>query len=248
LIVIAYLKTSRDKGKGKAPSNPVEGFEDEIVPDSEAGLGYDGHVAYQGDSDSVCEASEFEIDSQDELDEEITLRNKRKLPPKRSSRVPVRDYCDRPEEEEEIMVNAAIEASIRNISYGDASTSAGSVVPTRAALAAAAAEFRLAVEQGLRVDSEVVSDNDFGEEEFVLTDSEDEHIVQKVQSNLGRRRGTNQGKGKPEYGSDRSHLVSAFARREARRLSRLEKQDMKMLESRLGRRLTYVGLTNISLV
>jgi hypothetical protein len=250
LIVIAYLEKSKDKGKGKAPSKPVDGLEDGSFLNSEACLGSDEPVTDQDDSDSNFEACEHD-DSEYEEGGDITLRNGRKLPCRRASRLAVRDY-DRPEEEEAIMFDPTITAFIRDASYGDASTSTGFVgfhIPTHsAALAAATAEHRLAREHSLGADSEIASDSDVEEELLLCLDSEDELIAQRVQSNLGKRRNTNKGKGKTEYDDENPHFDYVSAPREAGRHPGLEKQEIKMREYQLGRRLTYVGLTSISMV
>jgi len=245
LIVIAYLKTSKDKGKGRAPSNLVGGTEDTFVPDSEASLEYDDLVALLGESDD--DDSDFEdneLDSEDEDDRGITLRSGRKSPKKRTSRPPVRPFDDI-EKTAEIWFKAAVKTSIRATANGGASTSTGFTsrnVSRRSAPAAAAAEHRFIMERGLEGDSDIVPDSDFEGDVMVITDSEAERIAQRSRPNLGKGKDRDMGPEKPECDADDIRRDHFFARKEARRLSRLEKQEIRMLEIKLGRRLTHVGL------
>jgi len=139
------------------------------------------------ETDSDFEGSEFSTDDDDDDDDDdesdkgITLRGGRKLPYKKVSRVKVVDY-DNPEEEEEIMLNAAVAESIRHSTYGAASTSSTHVsrtVSTRATRAAAAAERRFAMEQGVQDSSDVVLDSDPEGEILTVIDSDDEPIAKK---------------------------------------------------------------------
>lgn len=160
------------------------------------------------------------------------------------------DY-DNPEEEDEIMLNAAIAASLRHSTNGSASTSAahaGRTVSTRATRAAVAAERRLATEQGVQIDSDVVLDSDPEGEVLMPFDSEDEPIAKKSKSRSGNRKDKKKGKGKTENDRDSPDLDHFSARREARRHSRLEKQQIRMLEHQLNRRLTYVSLASVLMV
>jgi len=241
LIVIAYLKTSKDKGKGKAPSNLVDGVEDNLVPHSEDGLN-DDVVAPSDDNDPEFEASEPDSEDDDEDEDEedrnITLRNGRRLSQKRTPRADV-------EEEEDIKVRAAMKKSLRGAVNGRASTSASPAsrnISRRVANAAAAAEHRSVMGRGLEVDSDVVSDSDPEGEVMVASDTEDEPIVQRSRPNMGKGRGKNKGPEKTEYDTDGIRPDYPVDRKEARRLSRLEKQEIRMQEIKLGRRLTYVGL------
>jgi hypothetical protein len=210
LIVIAHLKSSKDKGKGRAPSNLVDRIEDGIVPDPEASLEYDEAVTPEGESDdgdSDFEASE--PDSEDEDNRNITFR----------------------------MFAAATEASIRDMMSGGASTSAGSSgsnILRHTELATATGYYF--------VDSEVVPDSDPEAELLVATYPEDEFAVQRGM-NLGKGRGKNKVHGKINSDAGDIHHDVFSARREARRRSRLDKQEIRLLEYQLGRRLTYVGLT-----
>jgi hypothetical protein len=231
LIVIAHLKSSKDKGKGRALSNLIDGLEDDIVPDPKASPGYDALVTSEGESDdgdSDFEASE--PDYEDEDDRDISLRNNRKFLSQRTSRVDIRDV----HEVEEAMVAAATEASIRDKS-GGASTSAGSSgcnVSWRPMVAS--------TPENHNVNLEVVPDSE-PEDELMVTDPEDEPVVvQRGRISLGKGRGRNKGHRRTEFDADNMHDVFS-ARREARKGSRLEKQEIRMLEYQLGRRLTYVG-------
>jgi len=241
LILIAYLKISKDKGKGRAPSNLVDGVEDNVVPDSEANLN-DELAPPSDDDDSEFEACKLDSEDEDEDDGNFTLRNGRKLPRRRSSRAPLRRFHD-VEEEEDFKVKAAIKESIRGAVNGGASTSTSPTsrnISRRVANAAAFTEHRSAVED----DFGVVSDSDPEGEVMIVTDTEDEPIVQRSRLNMGKGRGKNEGPEKTERDADSIRRAYIADRKEARRLSRLEKQEIRMLETKLGRRLTHVGLAS----
>lgn len=243
------VRPTNNKGKGKEFFIPTGEQEDEIVPDSEASLGYD-ELASLDEDDSDFEGSELssEDDDGDGSDEGISLRGGRKSPHKKASGVKVVDY-DNPEEEDEIMLNAAISAS-RYSNNGVASTSAthaSRTVSTRATRAAAAAERRLAMERGVQIDSDVVLDSDPEGEILVLTDLEDEPITKKPKPRPGNRKDKKKGKEKTGNDRDSPELDYFSARREARRHSRLEKQEIRMLEHQLNRRLTHAERTTIQL-
>jgi hypothetical protein len=225
LVVIAHLKSSKDKGKGKAPSNFVDGLEDNIVPDLEVGLGYDEPVAPEDESDDGD--SDFEaLDFEDEDDSDISFPGVRKMPRKKTSRVDTKHI-------EQMQFAAASEASMRDFMSGGASTSAGSSghnISGHTGLTAPM-EFYYA-------DSDVVPDS---EPEGDLL----EPIVQTGWMTPAKGKGRNKGQWNAEHDVDDIHQDPYSARREARRRSRLEKQDIRMLEYQLGRRLTYVGLADI---
>jgi hypothetical protein len=232
LVVIAHLKSSKDKGKGKTPSNFVHGLEDDIVPDPEVGLGYDEPVAPEDESDDGD--SDFEaLDFEDEDDSDISLPGVRKMPHKRTSRVDTR-RVDNPEAVEQMMIAAATDASIRDFMSGGASTSAGSSGHNISGHTGSTAptEFYYA-------GSDVVPDS---EPEGDLL----EPIVQTGWMTPAKGKGRNKGQWKAEYDADDIHQDPYSARKEARRRSRVEKQDIRMLEYQLGRRLTHVGLADIS--
>ena len=156
-----------------------------------------------------------------------------------------------PEEEDEIMLNAAIAASLRYSTNGGASTSAARAdrtVSTRATRAAAAAERRLTMEQGDQIDLDIVLDSDPEGEILIPFDSEDEPIAKKSKSRSGNRKDKKKGKEKTENDRDSPDLDIFSARREARRQSRLEKQQIRMLEHQLNRRLTHVSLASVPVV
>ncbi|KAH8985888.1 SNF2 family N-terminal domain-containing protein [Lactarius akahatsu] len=237
-----------NKGKGKGPSIPAGEEDDEIVPDSEASLGYDELATLDSDG-SDFEDSELNSDDDDgdDSDEGISLRGGRKLPHKKASRVKV---VDDPEEEEEIMLNAAIAASMRYSTNGGASTSttrASRTVSTRATRAAAAAERRLALEQGVQIDSDVILDSDLEGELLIPTDSEDEPIAKKPKPRSGNLKVKKKGKEKTENDRDSPDLDYFSVQREARKRSRLEKQQIRMLEHQLNRRLTYAERSTVQL-
>ena len=243
---ISLSSASKNKGKGKGPSITAAEQDDEIVPDSEDGLGYD-QLAMVDETDSDFENSELSTDDDDDNDESdkgIILRAGRKMSYKKASRVKVVDYDD-PEEEEEIMFNAAVADSLRYSTYGGASTSsmhASRTVSTRAARAAAAAERRFAMKQGVQIGSDVVLDSDPEGEILTLIDSDDEPIAKKSRSRSGNRKDKKKKrKEKTENDRDSPELDYFSAQREARRHSRLEKQQIRMLEQQLNRRLTYVS-------
>lgn len=238
MIVIAHLKSSKDKGKGRAPSNLIDGFEDDVVPDPKASFGYDELLTPEGESDdgdSDFEASEPDYEDEDEDDRDIPLRNTRRLPPQRTSRVDIRHFD---EEVEDIMFAAATEASIRDMMGGGASTSASSSgcnVPWGATLATTTEYDNTGLE--------IVPDSEPEDELLMVTYPEDEPVVVPTgRMSLGKGRGRNKVHGKPEFDANNIHHDVFSARREARRGSRLEKQEIRMLEYQLGRRLTYVGL------
>jgi DNA repair protein RAD16 len=236
LIVIAHLKSSKDKGKGKAPSNFVDGLEDDIVPDSEVNLRYDEAVAPEDESDDSD--SDFEaLDFEDEGDSDISFLGIRKVPPKKASRVDTR-HVDTPEEVEDMMFTAAAEASlrdfmIREMMSGGASTSAGSSGHNIPGLTGLTAPMEINY-----VDYDVVSDS---EPEGDLL----EPIVQMDWMTPAKVKGRNKGQWNAEYNADDTPQDTLSVRREARRQARLEKQDIRMLEYQLGRRLTHVGLADI---
>jgi hypothetical protein len=92
---------------------------------------------------------------------------------------------------------------------------------------------------------EVVPDSEPEDELLMVTYPEDEPVVvQRGRISLGKSRGRNKGHGKNEFDADNIHHDVFSARREARKGSRLEKQEIRMLEYQLGRRLTYVGLAS----
>jgi hypothetical protein len=98
--------------------------------------------------------------------------------------------------------------------------------------------------RGLEVDSDVVSDSDPEGEVMVASDTGEEPIVQRSRSNMGKDRGKNKGPEKTECDTDGIRPDYSSDRKEARRLSRLEKQEIRMQEIKLGRRLTHVGLAD----
>ncbi len=243
-----YLLIPKNKGKGKEPFIPLGEEEDEIVPDSESCLGYDA-LANSDEEDSEFDASELSPgnDDSDGSDQGISLRNGKKSPYKNASRVKVVDY-DNPEEEEEIMLNAAISESIRYSPNRGASTSANHAsrtVSTRATRAATAAERRLTLEQSAQIDSDIVLDSDPEGEVLILTDSEDVPIAKKPKSRSRNRKGKKKGKEHTQNDRDSPNLDYFSARREARMRSRMEKQEIRMHEIKLNRRLTHVSLASV---
>lgn len=224
MVVIAHLKSSKDKGKGKAPSNFVDGLEDDIAPDPEVGLRYDEPVAPEDESDDGD--SDFEVlDSEDEDDSDISFPGVRKMPHKKTSRVDTRHV----EKAEQMLFAPPAEASIRDFMSGGASTSAGSSAHNISGHTGLTAptEFYYA-------DSDVVPDS---EPEGDLL----EPIVQTGWTTPAKGKGRNKGQRKAEHDADDIHQDPYSARREARRRSRLEKQDVRMQEYQLGRRLTHVS-------
>jgi DNA repair protein RAD16 len=232
LVVIAHLKSSKDKGKGKAPSNFVDGFEDDMVTDHEDDLGYDEPLAPEDESDDGD--SDFEaLDFEDEYDSDISFPGVRKIPHKRTFTCIDTRHVDNPEAVEQMMFAAAAEESLRDFMSGGASTSAGSSghnISGRTGLTAST-EFYYA-------DSDVVPDS---EPEGDLL----EPIVQMGRKAPAKGKGKNKGQWKAEYDADDIHQDTYSARKEARRRARLEKQDIRMSEYQLGRRLTHVGLVDI---
>jgi DNA repair protein RAD16 len=227
LVIIAHLKSSKDKGKGKAPS--TFGLEDDILPDPEVGLSYDEPVAPEDESDDGD--SDFEaLDLEDEDDSDISFLGVRKVPHKRKT-ADTR-HVDNPEAEQ-MMFAAATEASIHDFMSGGASTSAGS-----SGLNISGHIGFTAPAECYYADSDVVPDSD--PEGDLL-----EPIVQMEWMTPAKGKGRDKGQWNAEYDADDTHQDPYSARREARKRSRLEKQDIRMLEYKLGRRLTYVGLADI---
>jgi hypothetical protein len=236
----------KNKGKGKGPFILAGEQEDEIVPDSEASLAYE-ELAILDEDDSDFEGSELSSEDDGDGSDVISPRGGRISPHKKASRVIVVDS----EEEDEIMLNAAIADSIRYSTNGGASTSAahaGRTVSARATRAAAAAERRLATEQVVQIDSDAVLDSDPEGEILIPFHSEDEPIAKKSKSRSGNRKDKKKGKEKTGNDKDSSDLDYFSAQREARRHSRLEKQQIRMLEHQLNRRLTYVSLASVPMV
>ena len=232
LIVIAHLKSSKDKGKGKAPSNFVDGLEDGMVPDSEVDLGYRA-VAPEDESDDGD--SDFEvIDIEDEDDSDIPFFGVRKMPRKRTSRPDTR-YVDNTEEVDAMMLAAATEASMRDFMSGGASTIAGPSGHDIPGLTGPTVPVEINY-----VDYGVVSDS---EPEGDLL----EPIVEIDWMPPAKGKGRNKSQWYPEYNADDTPQDPSSVRREARRQTRLEKQEVRILEYRLGRRLTHVGLADIFL-
>ena len=238
-------QTSQDKGKGRAPSNLVGEIEDLFVPNSEDSLEYEELAGPSGESDDdYSDSQDSGPDSEDEEERDITLRNGHKSSKKRTPRVPIGRSND-VEGDEKLMVRAALKASLRDVVNRGASTSAGSTgrnVPRRTRRAAAAAEHRILMERASAVDFEVASDSDPEGEVMEITDSEDKPIAQRNKPILGKGRGRDKGLEETECDTDDIHRDHLSARKEARRLSRLEKQEIRMLEIKLGRRLTHVCL------
>ncbi|KAH9049200.1 SNF2 family N-terminal domain-containing protein [Lactarius deliciosus] len=148
------------------------------------------------------------------------------------------------------MLNAAIAASMRYSTNGGASTSttrASRTVSTRATRAAAAAERRLTLEQGVQIDSDVVLDSDPEGELLIPTDSESEPIAKKPKPRSGNLKVKKKGKEKTENDRDSPDLDYFSVQREARKRSRLEKQQIRMLEHQLNRRLTYAERSTVQL-
>jgi hypothetical protein len=100
--------------KARAEHLPIQ--LSDFVSNSEAGRKYDGLVTLQCDPDDG--------DSEEDSDRDVTLRNGRRFP-YWASCAGVGHLNDL-EEEEAIVFDAAIGASIRDPMNGDASTSAGS--------------------------------------------------------------------------------------------------------------------------
>jgi len=185
-------------------------------------------VAPEDESDNSD--SDFEVlDFEDEDDSDTSFLGVRKMPRKRTSRVDTR-HVDDPESVQQMLFAAATEASIRDITSGGASTSAGSSGLNISGLTGLTAPT-----ESYYVNSDAVPDS---EPEGDLL----EPIAQVVPPAKGKGRAKDQRKA--EYDAD--DIQDAIsARREARRRSRVEKQDNRMLEYQLGRRLTHVGLADI---
>lgn len=186
-------------------------------------------MALEDDSDD--DDSDFEaLDFEDEDDSDISVIDIRKTPRKRTSRVNAR-YVDNSDAVDQMQFAATAEAPICDFMSGVASTSAGS-----SGLNISGHTGLTAPTETYYVGSDVVPDS---EPEGDLL----EPLVQKWIALAGVK-GKNKGQWQAEYNADDIHDTYS-ARREARRLSRLEKQDMRTLEYQLGRRLTHVGLVGI---
>jgi hypothetical protein len=197
-----------------------------MAPDPEVGLGYDEPVALEDESDDGDYSDYESLDFEDEDDSDFSS-GVRKIPPKRTSRVGTR-HVDDTEAVNQMLFAATAEASMHDFMSGGASTSAGSSglnISGHHGLAAPT-EFYCA-------DSDVVPDSD--PEEDLL-----EPIVQMGRTSPAKGKRRNKSHRKAEYDAD--EIQDAYsARREALRRTRLEKQEIRMLEYQFGRRLTYVG-------
>lgn len=195
-----------------------------MVLDPEVGLGYNEPMAPEDESDDGD--SEFEaLDSEDEDDSDSSFPSVHKKPHRRTARVDTR-HVDNPEA---MQYAAAADPSIREFMSGGASTSAGSSSHNISGLTG----FTVPMEFYC-VDSDVVPDS---EPEGDLLESE--------WKTPAKGKGKIKGQWNAEYDAD--DIQGAYLmRKETRRRSNLEKQDMRVLEYKLGRRLTYVGPADIS--
>ena len=190
-----------------------------MVPDPD---GYDEPVAPEDGSDD----SDSDFDFEDQDDSDNSFPGIRKTPHKRTSRVDTR-RVDNTDAVDEMLLAAATEDSIRDFMSGGASTSA---VPS-------GHEF-----SGLNGFPASMAINCYNPE--VVSDSEPEGdllgpLVQMWMAPANGIEYTGQ-----NYTDDVPQDAYS-ARRETRRLARLEKQDIRMLEYKLGRRLTHVGLVDL---
>jgi hypothetical protein len=186
------------------------------------------------DDESDDGDSDFEsLDFEDEDDSDFSFTSIRKKPHKRTSRVDTRsvDYL---EALEQMQFAAAAEASFRDLMSGlsgGASTSAGSSSHNISGLTG------LTVPMGFYcVDSDVVPD------------SEPEGDLLEPWKTPDKGKGKNKRQWQAEYDAGDIHQDAYSVRKETRKRSNLEKQDIRMEEYRLGRRLTYVGLADIFLI
>ena len=196
-----------------------------MVLDPEVGLGYNEPMAPEDESDDGD--SDFEaLDFEDEDDSDFSFPSVHKKPHKRTARVDTRHV----EAVEQMQYAAAAEASIREFMSRGASTSAGSSSHNISGLT------------GFTVPMESYCDSD------VVPDSEPEgDLLEPEWKTPAKGKGKIKSHWNVEYNAD--DIQDAYSmRKETRRRSNLEKQDMRMLEYQLGRRLTYVGPADISLI
>jgi len=238
---IVYFEVSKDKGKGRARSNSVVGLEDGFVPNSEAGSKYDRLVTLQGESDNGDPEFEASDEDEDDSDRDVTPRNGRRFP-YWASCAGVGHFNDL-EEEEAIVFDAALRASIRNPVNGDASTSAGSAGRIRTAFAPGTTVHRFVME-GFTVDSDIVPDNHFEGEVLVLTDSKNELVMQRADRGKDRCRDELQATVTMEYDVDGIHCGYASEGREGRGPRLVDEQERRTFKYQLGRHLTHIGLAS----
>ena len=200
---------------------------------------YDELITPQGESDSS--GSEFEASDEEEEDRDVSLHNGRRFPYKWASCAAIGHFDDL-EEEEAVVFDAAIKASIRDLVNGGAPTSAGSASCIRAAFTPVTTVHRFVMEQGFGVDSDLVLDNDFEGEIPALTDSKDEPIMQR-RMDRGKNRCRDGLQATLEYDVDGDYN-GYFSQqgREGRRPDLVDKQERRTLKYQLGRHLTHISL------
>jgi hypothetical protein len=146
------------------------------------------------------------------------------------------------EEEEAIVFDAAIKASVRDTVNGGASTRtrAGSTGRTHTVLAPVIAVHRLVMEQGFAGGSDRVLDNDPEGEVLMLTDSKDDPIMQR-RTDQGKTRRRDE-----EYDVDDIHRGCFSETGEDHDLSLIEKQETVALKYQLGRHLTHIASFHVT--
>jgi hypothetical protein len=235
---IIYFEVSKDKGKGRAPSNSVVGLEDGFIPNSEAGSKYDRLVTLQGESDNGDSEFEASDEEEEDRDRDVTLRNGHRIPSWASCAGV--DHFNDLEEEDAVVFYAAIRASIRDPVNGDASTSAGS------AFAPVTTVHRFVME-GFTVDSDIVPDNHFEGEVLALADSRNELVMQRA--DRGKTRCGDESQATVtvpvEYDADglhRGYVSEGRNPREGRGPYLVDEQEGRTFKYQLGRHLTHIDL------
>ncbi|KAF9076667.1 SNF2 family N-terminal domain-containing protein [Rhodocollybia butyracea] len=216
------------KGKGKGPPAPVSDSDEE----SEGGLEYDENYSLV-DSDGSS-GSEFVASDEEEIPFAKAIRSSTA-----KKRAAVEDNSDADEDEDAIMLEAAVQLSlqtVRNTDTADSSSSSRApAVNTPAAVRAAAIEKRLAAnaKSGFHVDDSAMSLNDLSG----LSDSDAEPLTQKFKAK-------SKAKSKSKRDVKESKVMTMA---DIRRAKKEEKQEERALRKKLGRKLTWAEKSTIAL-
>jgi DNA repair protein RAD16 len=246
----AHVPPPKHKGKEKVSQSLVPSVADEddlsegtIV--SERELEYDENVSIEESDDS---ASDFEA-SEDESEEDFVIKT-RKIPNKRSLPIMDEGFLD-DEDDDEIMIDAAIRESLRTVRLdSDARNGIGSSrssVPSNpaAALRAAAAELRLAR-------ASHVIDVDAFEEPFSISDSDtptssDEEALPKSKGKTSKKSATIRDTISTKFMSmSERRKLNSEQRKLASAARRENRKEENAMVKQLGRKLTYVRIPTSS--
>ena len=241
---------TKNKGKGKAPLRSKRPVEENDGGASESGLEYDEDALLEESDDSgsefVASDEEVEFAPDEHRREDDPLAISRKFGSSYKQTISDRDE-DSMDDDEDVMVNAAIQMSLQITRPSHASSSSNNLISPNpvVALRAAATERRLTRAQ------KTVDADDFemavGSDDASASDSEEEPLSKKGKGSF---------KGNPTKKAvtvrDTSS-IKAMTMTELRRMRRDERQRVTAerrknkkeelaLMKQLGRRLTYVSL------